>query len=99
VTARTREPGWVVRRVLENAGLLIFASLLVMSVGLGRYTGALVWCGALLVFFAHAWEARVSRRLEELPVGAASAAPRPRHFNALRWVGIALALGGAGLTL
>lgn len=99
MTVRRREPGWVVRRVLENAGILIFASLLVMSVGFGRYTGALVWCGALLVFFAHAWEARALKRIEELPVGAVTVAPRPRHFDALRWLGIALALGGAALAV
>lgn len=99
MTARTREPGWVVRRILENAGLLIFASLLVMSVGFERYSGALVWCGALLVFFAHAWEARVSRRLVEESAGSGSDARRPRHFDALRWAGIALALGGAALAV
>jgi len=99
MTARTRAPGWVVRRILENAGILTFASLLVMSVAFGRYSGALVWCGALLVFFAHAWEARVSRRLEEAPAGAGSHAQRPRHFDALRWAGIALALGGAALAV
>ena len=94
MSSRAREPGDAVRRVLENAGILIFASLLVMSIAMGRYTGALVWCGALMVFFAHAWEGRASRR------NAADAAPqaqgaRPRQFDALRWVGVALSLLGA----
>jgi hypothetical protein len=94
MSSRAREPGDAVRRVLENAGILIFASLLVMSIALGRYTGALVWCGALMVFFAHAWEGRASRRsateVEPQEVGA-----RPRHYDALRWVGVLLSLLGA----
>ena len=94
MSSRAREPGDAVRRVLENAGILIFASLLVMSIALGRYTGALVWCGALMVFFAHAWEGRASRRsaneAEPQAVGA-----RPRHYDALRWVGVVLSLLGA----
>jgi hypothetical protein len=94
MSSRAREPGDAVRRVLENAGILIFASLLVMSIALGRYTGALVWCGALMVFFAHAWEGRASRRsatgVEPQAVGT-----RPRHYDALRWVGVALSLLGA----
>lgn len=98
MTARTREPGGVVRRIFENAGLLIFASLLVMSVGFERYSGALVWCGALLVFFAHACEARAAGRPAERPTGAGPT-PRPRHFDALRWAGIALALAGAALAV
>ena len=94
MSSRAREPSDAVRRILENAGLLIFASLLVMSIALGRYTGALVWCGALMVFFAHAWEGRASRR------SATDFAPqaedaRPRHYDALRWVGLALSLLGA----
>ena len=95
MSSRAREPSDAVRRVLENAGILIFASLMVMSIALGRYTGALVWCGALMVFFAHAWEGRASRQ------GTADIAPRPtegarpRHYDTLRWVGVALSLLGA----
>jgi hypothetical protein len=99
MTIRTRDPGWVVRRVFENAGILIFASLLVMSVGFGRYSGALLWCGALLVFFTHAWEARAVRRFVELPAAAKGVAPRSRHFDVLRWLGVALALGGTALAI
>jgi hypothetical protein len=46
-------------RVLENAGVLTFASLLAMSLLMHRYAAALVWLGALLVLFAQAWEARL----------------------------------------
>lgn len=88
------QPRGVLRRAFENAGILSFASLLVMSVALGRYTGALVWCGALLVFFAHAWEGSVLRR-HDVAADAAQAAARRRRFNALRGVGVALALAGA----
>jgi len=95
MSSRTREPSDTVRRVLENAGILIFASLLVMSIALGRYTGALVWCGALLVFFAHAWEGRASRRSETGVEAQAPLGVRPRHYDALRWVGVALSLLGA----
>jgi hypothetical protein len=88
------QPRGVLRRAFENAGILSFASLLVMSVALGRYTGALVWCGALLVFFAHAWEGSVLPR-HEAATDAAPAAARRRRFDALRGVGVALALAGA----
>jgi hypothetical protein len=94
MSIRARDPGEAVRRVLENAGILIFASLLVMSIALGRYTGALVWCGALIVFFAHAWEGRASRRYATETVPQESGA-RPRHYDALRWVGVVLSLLGA----
>ena len=95
MSSRAREPGEAVRRVLENAGILIFASLLVMSIALGRYTGALVWCGALMVFFAHAWEGRASRRSETDVAPQAPEGARPRHYDALRWVGVTLSLLGA----
>lgn len=95
MSSRAREPSEAVRRVLENAGILIFASLLVMSIALGRYTGALVWCGALMVFFAHAWEGRASRRNATEFAQRATEGPRPRHYDALRWVGLALSLLGA----
>ncbi len=94
MNGQTREPGEAVRRVLENAGILIFASLLVMSVVLGRYSVALVWCGALMVFFAHTWEDR-SRRLKQDPTVLTHAALRPPHYDALRWLGLALSLTGA----
>ena len=87
-----RKPSAPLRRILENAGLLSFATLLVMSVALGRYTGALVWCGALLVFFAHAWEGRI-RHVPEPAADAATA--RSRRFNLMRWIGVALAVSGA----
>lgn len=99
MTGRPREAGWALRRVLENAGILIFASLLVMSIALGRYSGALVWCGALAVFFAHAWEARSRRRLNALSAVPTVEATQPRHFDTLRWIGLALALCGAALAL
>jgi hypothetical protein len=88
------QPRGVLRRTLENAGILSFASLLVMSVALGRYTGALVWCGALLVFFAHAWEGSALQR-HDAAVDAALAAARRRRLHALRVAGVALALAGA----
>jgi hypothetical protein len=94
MSSRARDPGDAVRRVLENAGILIFASLLVMSIALGRYTGALVWCGALMVFFAHAWEGRASRR-SATDVAPQAEGARPLHYDALRWVGVALSLLGA----
>jgi hypothetical protein len=93
MSRRTREPGQAVRRVLENAGILIFASLLVMSMALGRYSGALVWCGALLVFFTHTWESR-SQRPNADPAVLAGTALRRRHYDALRWLGLALSLTG-----
>lgn len=90
--SRSRKPSEPLRRVLENAGLLTFATLLVMSVALGRYTGALLWCGALLVFFAHAWEGRIPHGPEQ---AADIAAARVRRFNLLRWFGVVLAFSGA----
>jgi hypothetical protein len=91
-----RFPSDSLRRVIENAALLILASLLVMSVALGRYSGALVWCGALMVFFAHAWESRVQRRAANEPAARhVKVGLRGRHFDALRWVGILLACSGA----
>lgn len=88
------QPRGALRRALENAGILSFASLLVMSVVLERYTGALVWCGALLVFFAHAWEGSALARLDAAAEGSPAAARR-RRCDALRGVGVALALAGA----
>ena len=82
--------------MLENAGILAFASLLVMSVALGRFNSAMLWSGALLVFFAQAWEGRVPFRSVDGPSAEARQA-RPRLFDALRWLGVMLALGGATL--
>jgi hypothetical protein len=93
--SRTRLPSEQLRRVLENAGILIFASLLVMSVALGRYTGALLWGGALLVFFAHAWEGRAQSPTADAGAAEAAEPARARRFDVLRWLGVTLALGGA----
>ena len=93
---RARPPTEPLRRVFENAGILIFASLLVMSVALGRYSGALVWCGALLVFFAHAWEGRIAPPSAPGQGANDDAAPvRSQRFDALRWIGVVLAFSGA----
>lgn len=86
-------PRYAVRRVLENAGILTFASLLVMSTALGRYAVALVWCGALIVFFTHTWEGR-SHRVIEPPTAPGGMNLRPRHYDTLRWLGLALSLAG-----
>jgi hypothetical protein len=76
----------------ENAALLA-ASLLVMSVMAGRYAGALLWSGALIVFFAQAWESR------SLPLGTAERLPlqasRSQRYDRVRWIGLALAVVGA----
>ena len=92
MSGRTRSR-FAVRRVLENAGILTFASLLVMSAALGRYAVALVWCGALVVFFTHTWEGR-SHRASEPPASPGGMALRPRHYDTLRWLGLALSLAG-----
>lgn len=92
LSGRTR-PRYAVRRVLENAGILTFASLFVMSVALGRYAVALVWCGALVVFFTHTWESR-SDRASEPPAAPGDRALRPRHYDTVRWLGLALSLAG-----
>lgn len=92
---RTRRPTEALRRVLENAGILIFASLFVMSLVLGRYTGALVWCGALLVFFAQAWEGRTGPRRAADAAAPPDGSARPRRYDVLRWLGVTLSLAGA----
>jgi len=90
---RRRPPVEALGRVLENAALLAFASLLVMSVVAGRYASALLWSGALIVFFAHAWESR------SLPLDAAERltpqASRSQRYDTVRWIGLALAVVGA----
>jgi hypothetical protein len=95
VIRHTRPPADVLRRILENAALLAFASLLVMSVMAGRYAGALLWSGALIVFFTHAWESRSSLDLAERRLHAS----RSQRYDGLRWIGLALAvIGAAALT-
>jgi hypothetical protein len=79
-------------RVLENAGVLAFASLLAMSLVMGRYTGALVWLGALLVFFAQAWETRL--RAAGLPAGLARSSQLSSFLETLRRAGVGLSLIG-----
>ncbi|HJW53167.1 MAG TPA: hypothetical protein VJ501_14235 [Burkholderiaceae bacterium] len=90
---RRRPPVEALGRVLENAALLAFASLLVMSVMAGRYAGALLWSGALIVFFTHAWESR------SLPLDTAERLPlqasRSQRYDRVRWIGLALAVVGA----
>lgn len=95
MTIHTREPSEALRRVLENAVILIFASLLVMSVAMARYDGALLWGGALMVFFAHAWESRSRRRPHDSPAVSSPAPPPARRYDTLRWVGLILACAGA----
>jgi hypothetical protein len=95
MTSRARSSTVALRRVFENAVILIFASLMVMSIVLERYPGALVWCGALLVFFVHAWEGRVTPTSGR--AATASAGPGgalAHHFNLLRWIGLLLSVTG-----
>ena len=84
-------------RVLENAGVLAFASLLAMSLVMERYTGALVWLGALLVFFAQAWEARL--RAASLPTALAQPSQLGNFLETLRRAGIGLSLIGVAAHL
>jgi len=90
---RTRLPSEALRRILENAALLAFTSLLVMSVVLGRYAGALLWGGALTVFFVHAWEGR--SHVFDAADGLPRQLLRARRYDSLRWLGLALAFVGA----
>jgi hypothetical protein len=80
-----------VARVLGNAALLTFATLLVVSVATGRVAGSLLWGGALLVFFAPA--------LDRPQRAAAPPSARTRLGDALRWCGLALAVAGAAALL
>lgn len=82
------QAGGRVWRVMENAGVLAFASLLAMSLVMERYTGALLWLGALLVFFAQAWEARLRS------AGLAWPASLAGFLDALRRAGVGLSLIG-----
>lgn len=79
-------------RVLGNAGLLVFASLCVISLVAGQFAAAMLWGGALLVFFAPALD-----RLA--PAGGAPSSRFARRANGMRWFGLALALAGAAFTL
>jgi hypothetical protein len=98
MTSRTREPAEALRRVIENAVLLIFASLLVMSVALGRFADGLLWCGALMVCFAHSCDGRERRRLQGDDQAGRAQSPRTRRYDVVRWVGLALAfIGAAGV--
>lgn len=77
-------------RVFGNAGLLVLTSLLVTSIGLGRYGVALVWLGALLVLFVH---------LLELGRWPARTAAFSRRVDTARVIGAACALAGVTVTL
>jgi hypothetical protein len=87
-----RAPADWLRRALENAGILAFACLFVMSLVLGRYGSALLWGGALLVFFAQAWQTRLAGGED-----AAYAAAAARRCALLRASGVTLAVVGAAL--
>jgi hypothetical protein len=78
-----------VLRVLGNAGLLVFASLCVISLVARQFGTALLWGGALLVFFAPAFDRLV--RPGDAPSRFA------RRADGLRWCGLALAVAGAAL--
>ena len=89
---RSRRPGRsAVLRVLGNASLLAFASLLVISLAAGHLAAGLLWAGALLVFFAPALDWRNATD----PEGATGL----RRGDALRWCGLALAIAGAAVLL
>lgn len=84
-------------RVLENAGVLAFACLLAMSLVMERYTGALVWLGALLVFFAQAWEARL--RAGGHPTALTPNSQVGGFLEAMRKAGVGLSLIGVAALL
>ena len=79
-------------RVLANASLLAFASFAVISLVGGRIDAALLWTGALLVFFAPALDR--AARPDLLRTGWLA-----RRADGLRWSGLALAATGAALLL
>ena len=93
MTTRVRSSTIALRRVLENSSLLTFASLLVVSVAMQRYSGALVWAGALLVFFAHACDGRVVP-----PVPGRPPKTFARRMDALRAVGLVICAIGVALS-
>jgi hypothetical protein len=82
----------VLVRVLANASLLAFASFAVISLVGGRIDAALLWTGALLVFFAPALDR--AARPDLLRTGWLA-----RRADGLRWSGLALAAAGAALLL
>ncbi|MGB3429716.1 MAG: hypothetical protein WBA53_16255 [Burkholderiaceae bacterium] len=82
----------VVLRVLANASLLAFASFAVISLVGGRIDAALLWTGALLVFFAPALDR--AARPDLLRTGRLA-----RRADGFRWCGLALAAAGAALLL
>lgn len=81
-----------VARVLANAALLAFASFAVISVVSGHAGAALLWTGALLVFFAPALDR--AARPDLLRTGWLA-----RRADGLRWSGLALAAAGAAVLL
>jgi hypothetical protein len=89
-SAHTGRPA--VLRVFGNAGLLAFASLCVISLISGNIGSALLWGGALLVFFAPALDQTAVSDLSRTGWLA-------RQADALRWCGLALAAAGAALLL
>ena len=87
-----RECSSAVVRVLANSCLLAFASFAVISLVGGRIDAALLWTGALLVFFAPALDR--AARPDLLRTGWLA-----RRADGLRWSGLALAAAGAALLL
>ena len=87
-----RERSSAVVRVLANASLLAFASFAVISLVGGRACAAMLWTGALIVFFAPALDR--AARPDLLRTGWLA-----RRADGLRWSGLALAAAGAALLL
>jgi hypothetical protein len=87
-----RPGGSALLRILRNASLLAFASLLVISLASGRLAAGLLWAGALLVFLAPALDRQVG-------TDGGTGPPWARPAEALRWAGLALAVAGAALLL
>ena len=79
-----------VSRILFNAALLTFASLLVISLAAGRPGAGLLWAGALLVFLAPT----LDRLAKDRTIGIDAIA---RHADRLRWAGLAFAVAGAAV--
>ena len=79
-------------RVFAKASLLAFASLCVISLATARFGAALLWGGALLVFFAPALDRTGVANDRRWRVLAGRA-------DGLRWCGLALAGAGAALLL
>lgn len=77
-------------RVCANASLLTFASLAVISLATARFGAALLWGGALLVFFAPALDRTSLANGTRWRMLAGRA-------DGLRWCGLALAGAGAAL--